>query len=186
MNIEKLLVKMAEQIEEIAQKVQKIDVIEKDVAELKEDVSGLKEDVSGLKEDVSGLKEDVTGLKEDVIGLKEDVSGLKEDVSGLKEDVSGLKEDVSGIKQRISTLDFIEEKVKLIDLLVVKTNEIKEELNSLNNKFDATINTDVALIFNKQVDMEEGMKNIRNKIEKNSLEHKKFDYELTKLKLKYM
>ena len=172
MNIEKLLVKMAEQIEEIAQKVQKIDVIEKDVAELKEDVSGLKEDVSGLKEDVSGLKEDV--------------SGLKEDVSGLKEDVSGLKEDVSGIKQRISTLDFIEEKVKLIDLLVVKTNEIKEELNSLNNKFDATINTDVALIFNKQVDMEEGMKNIRNKIEKNSLEHKKFDYELTKLKLKYM
>ena len=165
MNIEKLLVKMAEQIEEIAQKVQKIDVIEKDVAELKEDVSGLKEDVSGLKEDVSGLKEDV---------------------SGLKEDVSGLKEDVSGIKQRISTLDFIEEKVKLIDLLVVKTNEIKEELNSLNNKFDATINTDVALIFNKQVDMEEGMKNIRNKIEKNSLEHKKFDYELTKLKLKYM
>ena len=158
MNIEKLLVKMAEQIEEIAQKVQKIDVIEKDVAELKEDVSG----------------------------LKEDVSGLKEDVSGLKEDVSGLKEDVSGIKQRISTLDFIEEKVKLIDLLVVKTNEIKEELNSLNNKFDATINTDVALIFNKQVDMEEGMKNIRNKIEKNSLEHKKFDYELTKLKLKYM
>ena len=137
MNIEKLLVKMAEQIEEIAQKVQKIDVIEKDVAE-------------------------------------------------LKEDVSGLKEDVSGIKQRISTLDFIEEKVKLIDLLVVKTNEIKEELNSLNNKFDATINTDVALIFNKQVDMEEGMKNIRNKIEKNSLEHKKFDYELTKLKLKYM
>ena len=172
MNIEKLLVKMAEQIEEIAQKVQKIDVIEKDVAELKEDVTGLKEDVSGLKEDVSGLKEDV--------------SGLKEDVSGLKEDVSGLKEDVSGIKQRISTLDFIEEKVKLIDLLVVKTNEIKEELNSLNNKFDATINTDVALIFNKQVDMEEGMKNIRNKIEKNSLEHKKFDYELTKLKLKYM
>lgn len=179
MNIENLLVKMAEQISEIAEKVQKIDIIEKDVAVLKEDVSGLKEDVLGLKEDVSGLKEQVSRLEEDV-------SGLKEHVSRLEEDVSGLKEDVSGIKQKISTLDFIEEKVKSIDLLVVNTNRIDKNLDSLNNKFNATINTDVALIFNKQINLEEGMKDIKNKIEKNNLEHKKFDYELTKLKLSNM
>ena len=136
-----------------------------------------------LTEEVKGLKEVVGRLEERVGKLEEIVGGLEGRVTTLEGRMDRMEKDIAEIKQRIGTLDFIEEKVKLIDLLIVKTNQIEEKLDSLNNKFDATINTDIALIFNKQVDMEEGIKYIKHKLKKDNLEHKKFEYELSKIKL---
>ena len=136
-----------------------------------------------LTEEVKGLKEVVGRLEERVGKLEEIVGGLEGRVTTLEGRMGRMERDIAEIKQRIGTLDFIEEKVKLIDLLIVKTNQIEEKLDSLNNKFDATINTDIALIFNKQVDMEEGIKYIKHKLKKDNLEHKKFEYELSKIKL---
>ena len=136
-----------------------------------------------LTEEVKGLKEVVGRLEERVGKLEEIVGGLEGRVTTLEGRMDRMEKDIAEIKQRIGTLDFIEEKVKLIDLLIVKTEQIEEKLDSLNNKFDATINTDIALIFNKQVDMEEGIKYIKHKLKKDNLEHKKFEYELSKIKL---
>ena len=180
MEIEKLLITISGQLTELTEEVKGLKEV---VGRLEERVEKLEKTVGRLEERVEKLEKTVGRLEERVGKLEEIVGGLEGRVTTLEGRMGRMERDIAEIKQRIGTLDFIEEKVKLIDLLIVKTNQIEEKLDSLNNKFDATINTDIALIFNKQVDMEEGIKYIKHKLKKDNLEHKKFEYELSKIKL---
>ena len=126
-----------------------------------EEISILKSDVSILKEKVSTLEEDVSILKSDVSTLKSDVSILKEKVSALEEDVSILKSDVSILKSDVSTLKTDMHAVKDVNMtkLITIQLETRRDIEKLSKKLDESI-------------------------EKNELDHKKFEYQIANLEWK--
>lgn len=119
------------------------------------------EEISILKSDVSILKSDVSILKEKVSALEEDVSTLKSDVSTLKSDVSTLKSDVSTLKSDVSTLK--------TDMHAVK---------------DVNMTKLITIQLETRKDIEKLSKKLNESIEKNELDHKKFEYQIANLEWK--
>ncbi len=91
----------------------------------------------------------------------EEISILKSDVSILKEKVSALEEDVSTLKSDVSTLKTDMHAVKDVNMtkLITIQLETRKDIEKLNKKLDESI-------------------------EKNELDHKKFEYQIANLEWK--
>lgn len=109
----------------------------------------------------------------------EKINKVMNDVNTVKKKVS----DIDVIKKKVSDIDFIKEKVSEID-------EIKLKVNSIDNKVDVIANSNIAHILYELTRINTDInKKLDTAIEENQVEHKKFEYEISKLnmesKIKY-
>ena len=109
----------------------------------------------------------------------EKINKVMNDVNTVKKKVS----DIDVIKEKVSDIDFIKEKVSEID-------EIKLKVNSIDNKVDVIANSNIAHILYELTRINTDInKKLDTAIEENQVEHKKFEYEISKLnmesKIKY-
>ena len=147
--------KVGKQFEAVNKQFAKIDKQFEEVNEHFAKIDGKFEDIDRQFVELRG---EIVLIKEDITKIKVDIGGLKEDVCGLKEDVAGLKEDVAVLKER---LDIVTQ-INLPQILLEQTRmgqEQKQQFKQLNEKIDSYI-------------------------QKNEVEHKKFEYKIAEIEMK--
>lgn len=112
-----------------------------------------------------------------------EVNTIKDRMHNIEEKVDGIDNEIDTIKEKVSDIDFIKEKVSEID-------EIKLKVNSIDNKVDVIANSNIAHILYELTRINTDInKKLDTAIEENQVEHKKFEYEISKLnmesKIKY-
>ena len=150
---------------EFNQQNEKIDKVMNEVNTIKDRMHNIEEKVDGIDNEIDTIKEKVG----DIDVIKEKVS----DIDVIKEKVS----EIDFIKEKISDIDFIKEKVSEID-------EIKLKVNSIDNKVDVIANSNIAHILYELTRINTDInKKLDTAIEENQVEHKKFEYEISKLNM---
>ena len=150
---------------EFNQQNEKIDKVMNEVNTIKDRMHNIEEKVDGIDNEIDTIKEKVS----DIDVIKEKVS----DIDVIKEKVS----EIDFIKEKISDIDFIKEKVSEID-------EIKLKVNSIDNKVDVIANSNIAHILYELTRINTDInKKLDTAIEENQVEHKKFEYEISKLNM---
>ena len=160
---------------EFNQQNEKIDKVMNEVNTIKDRMHNIEEKVDGIDNEIDTIKEKVG----DIDVIKEKVS----DIDVIKEKVS----DIDVIKEKVSEIDFIKEKISDIDFIKEKVSEIDEiklKVNSIDNKVDVIANSNIAHILYELTRINTDInKKLDTAIEENQVEHKKFEYEISKLNM---
>ena len=134
------------------------------------------EKIDKVMNEVNTIKDRMHNIEEKVDGIDNEIDTIKEkvgDIDVIKEKVS----DIDVIKEKVSEIDFIKEKISDID-------EIKLKVNSIDNKVDVIANSNIAHILYELTRINTDInKKLDTAIEENQVEHKKFEYEISKLNM---
>ena len=161
-------------------------------------IEPLTEEVAGLKEDMTEVKSEVKTLKEDMVEVKSEVKTLKEDMVEVKGKVETLTEDMVEVKGKVETLteDMVEIKGK-VETLTEDMTEVKgkvetltEDVTAIKSKLNIAVDINMAQILEQQVKNAEEQRRMFKEMNqtitkymyKNEIDHKKFEYEIEKLK----
>ena len=136
--------------------------------------------IEPLTEEVAGLKEDMTEVKSEVKTLKEDMTEVK----GRVEKLEPLVEEMAEVKDQVKTLteDMVEVKGKV--------ETLTEDVTAIKSKLNIAVDINLAQILEQQVKNAEEQRRmfkemnqtINKYLYKNEVDHKKFEYEIEKLK----
>ena len=147
-------------------------------------IEPLTEEVAGLKEDMTEVKSEVKTLKEDMVEVKSEVKTLKEDMVEVKGKVETLTEDMVEIKGKVETLTEDMTEVK------GKVETLTEDVTAIKSKLNIAVDINMAQILEQQVKNAEEQRRMFKEMNqtitkymyKNEIDHKKFEYEIEKLK----
>ena len=130
------------------------------------------------------VKSEVKTLKEDMVEVKGKVETLTEDMVEVKSEVKTLKEDMVGVKGKVETLteDMVEVKGKV--------ETLTEDVTAIKSKLNIAVDINLAQILEQQVKNAEEQRKMFKEMNqtitkymyKNEIDHKKFEYEIEKLK----
>ena len=126
--------------------------------------------VETLTEDMVEVKSEVKTLKEDMVEVKGKVETLTEDMVEIKGKVETLTEDMTEVKGKVETLT--------------------EDVTAIKSKLNIAVDINMAQILEQQVKNAEEQRRmfkemnqtINKYLYKNEVDHKKFEYEIEKLK----
>ena len=130
----------------------------------------VKSEVKTLKEDMVEVKSEVKTLKEDMVEVKGKVETLTEDMVEIKGKVETLTEDMTEVKGKVETLT--------------------EDVTAIKSKLNIAVDINMAQILEQQVKNAEEQRRMFKEMNqtitkymyKNEIDHKKFEYEIEKLK----
>ena len=130
----------------------------------------VKNEVKTLKEDMVEVKGQVKTLTEDMVEVKNEVKTLKEDMVEVKGKVETLTEDMTEVKGKVETLT--------------------EDVTAIKSKLNIAVDINLAQILEQQVKNAEEQRKMFKEMNqtitkymyKNEIDHKKFEYEIEKLK----
>ena len=133
-----------------------------------------------VKSEVKTLKEDMTEVK----GRVEKLEPLVEEMAEVKEQVKTLTEDMVEIKGKVETLTEDMTEVK------GKVETLTEDVTAIKSKLNIAVDINLAQILEQQVKNAEEQRKMFKEMNqtitkymyKNEIEHKKFEYEIEKLK----
>ena len=116
------------------------------------------------------VKSEVKTLKEDMVGVKGKVETLTEDMTEIKGKVETLTEDMTEVKGKVETLT--------------------EDVTAIKSKLNIAVDINLAQILEQQVKNAEEQRRMFKEMNqtitkymyKNEIDHKKFEYEIEKLK----
>ena len=116
------------------------------------------------------VKSEVKTLKEDMVGVKGKVETLTEDMTEIKGKVETLTEDMTEVKGKVETLT--------------------EDVTAIKSKLNIAVDINLAQILEQQVKNAEEQRKMFKEMNqtitkymyKNEIDHKKFEYEIEKLK----
>ena len=134
-------------------------------------------------EKIDKVMNEVNTIKDRMHNIEEKVDGIDNEIDTIKEKVG----DIDVIKEKVSEIDFIKEKISDIDFIKEKVSEIDEiklKVNSIDNKVDVIANSNIAHILYELTRINTDInKKLDTAIEENQVEHKKFEYEISKLNM---
>ena len=130
------------------------------------------------------VKSEVKTLKEDMVEVKGKVETLTEDMTEVKGKVETLTKDMTEVKGKVETLteDMVEVKGKV--------ETLTEDVTAIKSKLNIAVDINLAQILEQQVKNAEEQRKMFKEMNqtitkymyKNEIDHKKFEYEIEKLK----
>lgn len=130
--------------------------------------------------EVSELKTKVNRL-EPLIGEVSELKAKVDKLEPLVGEVSELKAKVSKLEPLVGKVDSLEIKVNKLEPLVDEVHEMKKELHRYGT-------TNMTILINQQTEFSKQLKQTNEKLDKylqkNEVDHKKFEYEIAELEWK--
>jgi chromosome segregation ATPase len=111
-------------------------LLQKEFLSQRNEIRTLKNDVSSVKSDVGSLKSDVKNIKNETVGLKQSIRDLRKE---MYEQFDGWDKKFFDFKSQIHDLidngfsSKAREHNDAIEILNVRTTEIREDIEKLNN-----------------------------------------------------
>ena len=127
---------------------------------------------------VGNIESKVTAIEDKVTNVEDKVTVLEDKVTNVEDKVTVLEEKVTNVEDKVTV---IEDKVTNVE---DKVGNIESKVNTIDNKVYVISNSNIAQILYELTRINTEMnEKLNNFMEVNQVEHKKFEYEISKLGL---